>query len=123
MNHVCGLQAQTKGADRVTAIRAAFTAYSNIRMDRTQWVAESSRVIGELLEWRYSYLPTMNDWEKCEAELTWRPHRIWNYDHHSMLQLAKPDYERLLTEREPEMANAHYNGMNGVERTQYGTDV
>ena len=109
----------TKGADRAAAIRAAFTAYSNIRMERTQWVAESSRVIGELLEWRYP--PTMDDWEKCEAELSWRSHRIWDYDHHSMLRLAKADYERLLHEREPEKANGHVNGMNGVERTQYVT--
>lgn len=87
-------------ANRAAAIRAAFTAYSNARKERTQWVAESSRVIGELLEWRYP--PTLRDWDKCQAELTWRSHRIWHFDQRAMLRNAQADYERLLKESEPE---------------------
>ncbi|KIM94089.1 hypothetical protein OIDMADRAFT_45885 [Oidiodendron maius Zn] len=80
--------------NRAASIRAALTAYSNVRLERTQWVAESSRTIGELLEWRYP--PTMSDWEKCEAELTWRSHKIWHHDQEAMLRTAQADYERIL---------------------------
>lgn len=89
------VQSTVKGAaDRAKAIRAAFKAYNNARRERTLWVSESSRIIGELLEWRYP--PTMSNWEKCEAELTSRSHRIWHFDMNAMLRLAQTDYERLL---------------------------
>jgi salicylate hydroxylase len=96
-------------ADRAAAIRAAFTAYSDIRKERTQWVAESSRVIGELLEWRYP--ATLRDWEKCRSELTWRSHRIWRFDQEAMLCDVKVDFERLLSKNEQGQKDKETDGL------------
>jgi salicylate hydroxylase len=82
------------GVSRAVAIRAALAAYSNIRMERARFVAESSRVIGQIFEWRYQ--PTLQDWDKCLAELTWRSHRIWNYDQRAMIKKARAEHARLL---------------------------
>ncbi|OBT52516.1 hypothetical protein VE04_07896 [Pseudogymnoascus sp. 24MN13] len=79
---------------RAAAVRAALNAYSHVRKERSQWVAESSRVIGQVLEWRYP--ETMRDWEKCQAELTWRSHRIWHWDQQAMLQEAQSAFQKLL---------------------------
>lgn len=86
-------------ADRTNAVRAALQAYSDARQERTQWVAESSRVVGELFEWRYP--ATLRDWKKCETELGWRSHRIWDYDLDNLLEEAQADYERLLQQGSP----------------------
>lgn len=79
---------------RAAAVRAAFEAYGEVRGDRTRFVAESSRVIGQVFEWRYP--ATMKDWEKCRDELTWRSHRIWNFDQKDMLRRAREERDRLL---------------------------
>ena len=89
-----GQVASSPTVNRASGIRAAFLAYSNIRKERTQWIAESSRVAGELLEWRYP--ATMQDWWRCETELTTRYHRIWDYDMNVMLRDARAEYQKLL---------------------------
>jgi salicylate hydroxylase len=88
--------ASSTTSNRAAAVRAALNAYSHVRKERSQWVAESSRVIGQVLEWRYP--ETMRDWEKCQAELTWRSHRIWHWDQQAMLREAQAEFEKLLSE-------------------------
>lgn len=44
----------------------------------------------------------MQNWEKCEAELTWRSYRIWDYDLSAMLRDAQAEYKRLLKDSEPD---------------------
>lgn len=92
--------AASTGKNRAEAIRAAFAAYSDTRKGRTQWVAESSRVIGQMLQWRYP--PTMQNWDKCLAELTARSHRIWDHDPRDMIRDARAAYERLMYGSQPE---------------------
>ncbi|KAF3771154.1 hypothetical protein M406DRAFT_35453 [Cryphonectria parasitica EP155] len=81
-------------AGRGAAIRAALQAYTNIRIERAHFICSSSRVVGQLLEWRYP--PTMTDWDKCLAELRWRSHKIWHYDEGQMVKDAQAEYKKLL---------------------------
>lgn len=84
----------TAEISRAKSIRAALVAYSHIRKARTQWVAESSRVVGQLLDGCYP--PTLRDWDKCLAELTARSHRIWHHDQEAMIRDARKEYQSLL---------------------------
>ena len=83
-------------ATKASAIRAAWATYDRTRRERTQWLVSSSRVIGEVLEWRY--VGSMDDFDKCLQELTWRSHKIWNFDEKAMVQDAVTEYERQLDE-------------------------
>ncbi|RHZ67840.1 hypothetical protein CDV55_100828 [Aspergillus turcosus] len=87
---------------RAEAVCAAFQAYTTTRKERSQWVAESSRVIGQIFEWRYP--PTMRNWDKCLEELTVRSHRIWHFDQEAMLRAARAEYETLLGRTQLEQA-------------------
>ncbi|KAI0890807.1 hypothetical protein F4806DRAFT_489864 [Annulohypoxylon nitens] len=79
---------------KAATVRAALQAYSNTRTERAHFVCESSRIIGQLLEWRYP--PAMKDWDKCLAELTWRSHRIWHYDERKMVADSRAEFWKLL---------------------------
>lgn len=96
---VAALPPAAPSTARPAAVRAALAAYGRVRRDRTQFVAESSRVIGQVFEWRYP--GTMQDWDKCRAELTWRSHRIWNFDQRDMLKRAREERDRMLLDVEP----------------------
>ena len=76
------------------AVRAAWRAYDLTRRERSQWLVSSSRVIGEVLEWRYE--GSMDDFDKCLQELTWRSHKIWNFDEKAMVQDSIVEYKRQL---------------------------
>ncbi|OCL02952.1 putative monooxygenase [Glonium stellatum] len=79
---------------KAAALRAAFTAYSNTRIERTQWLVRSSRFLGEALVWRNP--KTLRDFDKCSEELTWRSHKIWDFDEQAMLRDLVEEYEQQL---------------------------
>lgn len=56
-------------------IEAAFEAYTKQRLERTQWLVQSSRRSGELYDWRSEL---GSDSDKIEAECKWRNEKIWN---------------------------------------------
>lgn len=59
-------------------IRAALTTYNDIRYERTQWLVDSSRIVGELFEWQDPRCGS--DPEKFGREIDWRTHQIWDFD-------------------------------------------
>lgn len=79
---------------KAEALRAALATYDAIRLERSQWVVQSSRILGELYEWQYE--PTGRDAAKCGAEVYWRSHQIWDYDVDDMLRRTAEDYRRRL---------------------------
>ena len=79
---------------KASGVRAAWTTYDRVRRERTQWMVSSSRVIGEVLEWRYA--DSMDDFDKCLQELTWRSHKIWDFDEKAMVQESIAEYKRQL---------------------------
>ncbi|KAL9639041.1 MAG: hypothetical protein Q9164_001176 [Protoblastenia rupestris] len=72
------------GKGKAERVRAAFDTYNTIRRERTQWLVESSRFVGEMYEWQD---PTIGrDAEKCSHEIDWRSHNIWDYDVGTMMR-------------------------------------
>jgi len=69
---------------RDEAICAALSSYESVRYERTQWLVESSRFMGELFEWQTSECKT--DPLKCHREAEWRSHKIWDYDIDNMVK-------------------------------------
>ena len=61
----------------------AFAAFSRTRRERTQWLVDSSRRICDVYEWKDP--KTGADPAKCLEEITWRSHKIWNFDIEGML--------------------------------------
>ena len=66
------------------AISAALSAYESVRYERTQWLIESSRFMGELFEWQAPACE--RDPIRCHAEVESRSHKIWDYDVGDMME-------------------------------------
>ncbi|KAF5964397.1 salicylate 1-monooxygenase, partial [Fusarium coicis] len=63
---------------RTQAISAAFQAYSAVRLERSQWLVQGSRDIGDLYQWRNP--KTGRDPHKCRKELEDHQRQIWDFD-------------------------------------------
>ncbi|KAK4697080.1 salicylate hydroxylase, partial [Lecanoromycetidae sp. Uapishka_2] len=85
------------GRGKAEMIRAAFEAYNEVRLERTRWLVESSRFVGEMYEWQDKEIE--RDAELCGKEIEWRSHRIWDYDVDTMVKNTAEVYERILGTR------------------------
>ncbi|KAK3297386.1 uncharacterized protein B0H64DRAFT_440856 [Chaetomium fimeti] len=77
-------------AARPRSIPAAFQAYSAVRMERTRWLMQSSRDMGDILEWRYP--ATGRDSAKIKTEFEKRARKIWDFDVDGMVTDSKREY-------------------------------
>ncbi|XPS95368.1 hypothetical protein M3J09_004659 [Ascochyta lentis] len=68
---------------RPTAVRGALRVYNNMRYDRSQWIMDTSRVIGEIYEFQHPECGSNH--EKIAQEIQNRSHRIWDYDVDAMV--------------------------------------
>ncbi|KAI7772246.1 hypothetical protein LZL87_007607 [Fusarium oxysporum] len=84
-----GAQSRTK------AISAAFQAYSSVRRERSQWLVQGSRDIGDLYQWRNP--KTGRDSHKCKVELVEHQRRIWDFNVNEMVIEAGHNFHRLLS--------------------------
>ncbi|KAI5272571.1 putative salicylate hydroxylase [Aureobasidium subglaciale] len=66
---------------------AAFQAYSEQRLERTQWLVQSSRRSGDLYEWRAEGVG--KDFEKIEEECRSRDEKLWNGQVKDYIEEAK----------------------------------
>ncbi|RAL09582.1 FAD/NAD(P)-binding domain-containing protein [Aspergillus homomorphus CBS 101889] len=81
--------------DSVAAVIAvSLQAYSHARLERSQWLVQSSRQVCEVYEWAHAQAG--GDPDRCKQEIEWRAHRIWYLDIEQMLQDAKDGYCRQL---------------------------
>lgn len=80
---------------RSNVLKAALATYNAVRLERSLWLVESSRILGEIYEWQYK--PTGSDKDKCEEEVKWRSHKIWDYDIDRMLQQTDEKYRKRVT--------------------------
>jgi salicylate hydroxylase len=71
---------------RDTIIVRAFDAYNEERYERTQWLVDSSRRVGDLYEWRDP--DCGSDADKFGPELQWRCRKIWDFDVDQMVSRA-----------------------------------
>lgn len=83
--------------DRPTAVRAALQIYNNIRYDRSQWIVDTSRAIGDIYEFRDPECGSNH--EKIAHQIHTRSHKIWDYDVSGMVDDALSQFERTMKER------------------------
>nr|AMJ52083.1 lijD [Ascomycota sp. F53] len=83
-----------RGLGKAEAVSAALQAYSAIRLERSQWLVQSSREMGDIYEWRY--LGTMNDPAKIKAEIEGRSRKLWDFDVEGLVADSKAECERRL---------------------------
>ncbi|KAK3681622.1 hypothetical protein B0T22DRAFT_502185 [Podospora appendiculata] len=76
---------------RPRAIEAALQAFSAVRKERSQWLVQSSRDIGDIYQWRYQ--ATGEDSAKCKAEFEWRARKIGYFDVDGMVADGRREYE------------------------------
>ncbi|KAF2235380.1 putative salicylate hydroxylase [Viridothelium virens] len=76
---------------KAEAVGAALQAYSTVRLERSQWLVQSSREMGDIYEWRYP--PTGSDPAKIKAEIESRSRNLWDFDVGRMLAEAKMECE------------------------------
>jgi salicylate hydroxylase len=75
---VCGVLGETPSdcTVREEVLRTALLTYESIRLERTRWLIETSRYMGELYERQVDECGS--DAAKCLAEVEARCHRIWD---------------------------------------------
>jgi salicylate hydroxylase len=80
---------QTPGADKGRAVRAALRVFDESRRERSQWLVHHTRDSVDLFQWRDPEVS--RDPERFGHEITWRFHRIWNYDLDAMVAQVRSD--------------------------------
>jgi salicylate hydroxylase len=83
---------ESQTTSRSDILSIALATYNTIRLERSQWLVESSRILGELYDWQYE--PVGSDRNKCSEEVYWRSHKIWDYDIDEMLQQTTEEYRK-----------------------------
>lgn len=68
-------------------LRTGLSVYEDIRLERTHWLVESSRYIGELYEWQTPECGS--DASKSVAEVEDRCRKIWDYNIDQMVENTK----------------------------------
>lgn len=82
--------------DRPTSLRVALQAYNNVRYDRSQWIMDTSRAVGEIYEFRDPVCGSSH--EKIAREIHDRSHKIWDYDINDMVDDALDQFGRGMKE-------------------------
>ncbi|KAL4799177.1 hypothetical protein BDV19DRAFT_376398 [Aspergillus venezuelensis] len=80
--------------EQSAAIRAAFQAYSNVRLQRSQTTVRDSRAVGDVCMWQNP--ETGQDPNKCFAEIWASYSRVWEFDVNNMIEEAKQECLNLL---------------------------
>lgn len=87
------VMAELLADDRVTTaseLEAVFAAFDATRRDRSHWLVQSSRFIGDCYEWRAEGVG--RDFSKIEHEINTRVGQIGNVDVEDFVRAAKEDF-------------------------------
>ncbi|KAE8153337.1 hypothetical protein BDV25DRAFT_136943 [Aspergillus avenaceus] len=82
------------GTRKKSALQAAFSAFSVVRRERSQWLVRSSREACEIYEWNDPHCGL--DMEKAFHEIKRRSHKIWYFDIQGMLTALCQKYHTQL---------------------------
>ncbi|KAL4755971.1 uncharacterized protein BDW70DRAFT_29876 [Aspergillus foveolatus] len=85
------LEMQSERHSKAHLINLALSAYERIRLDRSQWLVETSRFVGELYELQHGRDPAT-----IRKEIDWRARKIWSYNIDEMRRQATEDFMRSL---------------------------
>lgn len=78
----------------LNAITSALQAFNIVRLERSRWMTQNLREMGDIYEWRHA--STGRDAKKCEAEFERRSEMAWNFDIDNMVAETKSECGRLL---------------------------
>jgi salicylate hydroxylase len=84
----------TADTSTLQAISAALEAYSIARMERSQWLVQTSREAGDIYQWRHPVAG--RDTAKCEKEFGTRARNVWDFDVDKMVTDAKRQCRNLI---------------------------
>lgn len=84
---------------RPDAVRAALQVYNDVRYDRSQWIMDTSRAVGEIYE--FQGLNCGSDHARIAHEIHGRSHKIWDYDIDAMVDDTKKGFETTMKEIPP----------------------
>jgi 2-polyprenyl-6-methoxyphenol hydroxylase-like FAD-dependent oxidoreductase len=76
--------AQCEVQDRPSAVRTALRVYNDVRYERSQWLVDSSRVIGDVYEFMGD--ESGADHDKIGQQIFERSHKIWDFDVEAMVE-------------------------------------
>lgn len=86
------LRRETETKSTANILELALSVYDNARRERTQWLVDSSRICGDLYDWRST---CGKDPSKIKEDLLWRSHKIWDVDLEAMTKKAQRELESL----------------------------
>lgn len=84
---------KSKALNRTATLQTALKVYNNVRYARSQWLVDSSRIIGDVYE--FMYPKTGSDHNKIAHEIETRQHIIWDYDVSGMVSEALDQFATL----------------------------
>lgn len=121
MEGAVGALKESSKATKSDVIRVALATYERVRLQRTRWLVESSRYLGELYEWQTE---CGSNGPKMLHEVERRGHKIWDYDIDGMVRVTKEllehkfkelDFERKLQELNAEHKWQEWDGERALQ--------
>ncbi|EAU30798.1 hypothetical protein ATEG_08666 [Aspergillus terreus NIH2624] len=83
---------RTSAGNRWRSLEKAFSLFTDVRHERSQWLVRSSREACEIYEWNDSKCGA--DMTKGHEEITRRSHKIWYFDIQDMIRKLEEGYSR-----------------------------
>ena len=84
--------AQDPGAKKADLVCKALRTYNDVRLERAQWLVQTSRYVGDMYEWQDARVG--QDHVKCAEEIEWRCRKIWHYDIDAMMHETRERFEK-----------------------------
>lgn len=84
--------AKQPGASSPRSLQVALQVYNNSRYERSQWIVQSSRIIGDVYE--FMDPECAGDHNKIASAIYSRSHKIWDYDVDAMVKDATEQFNR-----------------------------
>ena len=85
---------EASGRKRADLLRAALNTYNDVRLERSQWLVDTSRFVGDMYQWRDTRIGSNR--EQAAKEIDWRSKRIWEYDIDGMIRETDEKFEAAL---------------------------
>ena len=91
-DHTKAHHVEDRGGAKALLVHKALETYNTVRLERAQWLVQTSRYIGDIYEWQNPHVGS--DHRKCAEEIDWRCRRIWHYDIDTMMKETKELFSR-----------------------------
>jgi salicylate hydroxylase len=86
------MQVVSETSTNAASIPAALQAFSAVRLERSQWLVQSSREMGVIFQWRDP--AAGNDGERFRVEAEQRTSKLWDFDVDGMIDQIRLEFEQ-----------------------------